>query len=248
MALFDFSAGVFQLLSLWVEEPYRKAGLGLALLQASESAAEKAGCARLKTVYRSTLPDRVAFEKTLCAAGWQPPALRMLVLETSYERMMASPVMQNPPPLGEGFTLLPWSEVPAEAIEAAAAKRCFHKEVWPPNYGENYHRETSFGVLFGGELVGWIVNHPTSDPAVLRFTTSYLRDDLQRRGRFASVIAESVRRTRPSGKERAIWTVPVFFPRMLSFARRRLAPFCDRVSETFGVEKILGHQEIKERL
>ncbi len=225
--------------SIWVEPDCRHQGLGLELLQSARTALAEQGCRRLEAVHRSTLEDREAFEGLLASAGWCRPRLRMLVLESTFVGMLRSPLMANPPRLDPSFNVVPWHEVDSREIERLAAKRQFHVEVWPLNYGPDFHRETSLGMMRGEELVGWVVNHPKS-PGVLRFTTSWLREDLQGRGTFAAVIAESFHRISGTGYDHGIWTVPAIFPRMVAFARRRLAPYCYRVSETLGSELAIG--------
>ncbi len=224
--------------SVWVESDCRRRGMGLELLQNAAAALAEQGVRRVEAIHRSTLEDRVAFESLLKRAGWTRPEMRMMVLESTFEGMLRSPVMANPPPLDSRFTIVPWQEVDPLEIERLAAGRHFHVEVWPLNYGPNFHRETSVGVIRDGELVGWVVNHPKA-PGVLRFTTSWLRDDLQGRGAFAAVIAESYHRVAGTAYDHGIWTVPAIFPRMVAFARRRLAPYCYRVSETLGSELII---------
>ena len=239
LALFEKTTSSTAVLrSVWVESDFRRRGIGLELLQKAAAALAEQGVRRVEAIHRSTLEDRVAFESLLKRAGWTRPEMRMMVLESTFEGMLRSPVMANPPPLDSRFTIVPWQEVDPLEIERLAAGRHFHVEVWPLNYGPNFHRETSVGVMRDGELVGWVVNHPKA-PGVLRFTTSWLRDDLQGRGAFAAVIAESYHRMAGTGYDHGIWTVPAIFPRMVAFARRRLAPYCYRVSETLGSELII---------
>lgn len=225
-----------QLYSIWVEPEARCTGIGQKLMVEFESRAQQAGAHRIEAVYRSTLSDCFKFENLLAAAGWSSPQVRMHVFEASYDAMAQSPFFSKPPQLKPEFSLQPWHAVPPTDIDLLGANKEFSVEVWPLNYGDDYHRPSSFGVRWKNELVGWIVNHPKPN-GELRFTTSYLREDLQKGGQFAAVIAASVHATPGTGFTRASWTVPMEFPRMVAFARRRLAPFCDRISETRGSYK-----------
>ncbi|MFM8831926.1 MAG: hypothetical protein ACKOHM_13095 [Spartobacteria bacterium] len=239
LVLFEKTSGrVAVLRSIWVEQDCRRQWVGLTLLLIGSDACLKQGFQKLEAVHRSTLEDRIAFESLLTHEGWSKPRIRMMVLEATYQEMLKSPVMGNPPELDVAFRSVPWHEVDSREIERLAATRQFHVEVWPLNYGPDFHRETSVGLMHQGELVGWVVNHPKS-PGVLRFTTSWLREDLQGKGTFAAVIAESYHRMAGTGYDHGIWTVPAIFPRMVAFARRRLAPYCYRVSETLGSELFL---------
>lgn len=227
----------WRLISLFVDESLRNEGIGSALISAIEQAVREKGGARIATVYRTTIPEREAFERLLASQGWSKPALRMLVLEAEFERIARSPFLLQSPELDPGFELVPWNSVPREEIEHLG-KRGFSVRIWPLNYGDDYHRPTSFGLRWQGVLSGWLVNHVHA-PGFLRFTSSYLVDELQGKGQFAAVMAESVRRMPSCGMHRGIWTVPVEFRRMIAFSKRRLAPYCESVTQTYGSFKKL---------
>ena len=239
LALAEYTAPLgWRLVSLFVEEPFRNEGLGGALVDATESEVRERGGSRLGTVYRTTIPEREAFERVLARQGWSPPSLRMMVLEAEFNRISQSPFLTESPVLDPGFELVPWHEVPREEIEHLG-KRGFSVRIWPLNYSDDYHRPTSFGLRWRGELCGWLVNHLHS-PGFLRFTSSYLVDELQGKGQFAAVMAESVRRMPAAGMHRGIWTVPMEFRRMIAFSKRRLAPYCESVTQTYGSFKKLN--------
>lgn len=228
-----------RLRSIWVEPEKRGTGIGTLLLRECERLASDRGFDRIEAVYRSTLQDLETFEGLLAHADWESPKLRMLVIETNFETIMQARFMQHPPRLEPEYSLTPWEEVSSDELTDLHRSQKFSPEVWPENYREPFHRETSLAIRKCGELVGWIVNHPKA-PGLLRFTTSYLRDDLQGRGRMAAVIAASVHRMDGTGFDRGIWTVPVEFPKMILFARKRLIPFATRVTETVGAIKELS--------
>jgi hypothetical protein len=83
-----------------------------------------------------------------------------------------------------------------------------------------------------------VVNHPFG-PGKVRFTCSYMRDELQGRGRLIAAYVESINRCRAAGITQAVWTVPMIFPRMVAFARRHLIPYATSHTETRGSEKNL---------
>ena len=224
--------------SLWIEPEYRQQGIARQLLQRVEEMVMARGLRRLETVYMNTLPEVKAFESLLRGAAWESPHTRMYVLKSDLAHINRSGWMKNPPVLEPEYELRPWEEVSVEEKQAIAALRIYSKEVWPDNSPPNYDRPTSMAIRRGGELVGWIVNHPY-EPGVLRFTCSYLRDDLQGRGRMVAVMAESVRRMGPAGYHTGIWAVPMEFPRMVAFSKRRLFPFATEISETRGSGKVL---------
>lgn len=230
------AAGAALLLSIFIRQDQRRRGLGTRLLQRAEEIAAARGFRELTAVHMTSLPEAHAFEALLRRAGWEPPRLRMYVLRSNLELINRSGWMRRPPALEPEYSLRPWAEVTEEEKLAAAAKSSYHPLIWPGNYPEDYDGHSSLAVRKSGELAGWIINHPMN-PRLLRFTCSWLRADLQGRGRMAAVMAASIRRAGEGGYTDGSWTVPTEFPGMVAFARRRLFPYCTEVAETRGSSK-----------
>ena len=88
-------------------------------------------------------------------------------------------------------------------------------------------------------MVGWVINHVVA-PGTVRFTCSFLRKDLSRRGRIVPLYYESLRRLAAAGVERATFVTPVIYPNMIRFIRRWIEPVSEFVGETRGSAKRLG--------
>ncbi len=226
------------LVSIWIQPDWRRQGLGARLLGKAEEIAARRGIVEMSSVHMTTLPALDAFEALLRRREWDPPQLRMYALKSNLSLIYQSPWMTKPPVLEPEYTLTPWADTTEDEVLEAGSKATYHPLIWPPNLSNDYDRHSSLAVRRSGELVGWIINHPVNT-RMLRFTCSYLRDDLQGRGRMAAVMAASIRRADEAGYTEATWTVPMVFPRMAIFARRHLFPYCFEVAETRASRKAL---------
>ena len=231
--------GRARLHSIYVAEAFRGRGLATALLERLEVEAAAAGAWELSAVWMTGEPSTAAVERVLARRGWEPPALRMYVLKSDHPSIDRARWMTRR--LDPGFETFLWKDL-TEAESLALHRRQETAPVpaplFPFDLNPYFEPHTSLGVRHRGEVVGWVVNH-RFDERTLRFTCSYLREDLQGRGRLIAVYAESIDRMRPIGLSEAIWTVPAEFPRMVAFARRHLMPYATSIRETRGSRKLL---------
>lgn len=233
------AAGGARLLSLYVVEALRGRGLATALVERLEHEAREAGDAELSTVWMTGQSTSAAVERVLAKRGWEPPALRMYVLRCDHPSIDRAPWMKlRLAPGVETFLWKDLTDADREALLRRQEETPVPAEVFPFNARPDFEPNTSLGVRWRGEVVGWVVNH-RFDAKTLRFTCSYLRDELQGRGRLIAVYAEVINRMRPIGLSEAIWSVPVTFPRMVAFTRRHLMPYATSITETRGSRKSL---------
>ena len=226
--------------SIYVAAPLRRRGHGAALLAAVERCAREAGRAKLSAVWMSGLETSDAFEHMLDRQGWEPSHLRMHVLTSDLESIDKSRWLSRVKP-EPGFEIFPWTELTAaerEALFARQARDPIAHDVWPFSSSAPIEPHSSVGVRHGGEVVGWVVNHPY-DADTVRFTCSYMYGELQGRALLVAAYAESINRCRAAGITKAIWAIPVQFPRMIAFSRRHLVPYATSLTETRGSAKRL---------
>lgn len=233
--------GDTRLRSLYVAEALRGRGLAAALLEALEAAGRAAGRAEITAVWMAGQPSTAAVERVLAKRGWEPPAPRMHVLRSNLESIDRARWMTRAR-LDPAFETFLWKDLTAAERAAVERRQETHpvsREVYPFNFSPAIEPHSSLGVRHQGEVVGWVVNH-RYDEKTARFTCSYLRDELQGRGRLVAVYAESINRLRPIGFTDAIWTIPVEFPGMVAFMVRHLIPYATEVTETRGSRKALA--------
>jgi GNAT superfamily N-acetyltransferase len=226
--------------SLYVVAGLRRKGYATALLAALEGAAREAGCAKAAAIWMAGQPFTAAVERILAKRDWEPPQLRMHVIRSDLESIDKARWMTRAR-LEPGYETFPWVELTAAEREALFQRQALHpipSVVWPFSSSPAIEPHSSLGVRYQGQVVGWVVNHPY-DAKTVRFTCSYMVDELQGRGRLVAAYAESINRCRAAGITEAVWTVPAQFPRMVAFARRHLMPYATSLTETRGSFKRL---------
>jgi ribosomal protein S18 acetylase RimI-like enzyme len=226
--------------SLYVAPELRGRGWGTSLLARLEDETRAREYVELRAVYMAGEPNVPVLERILAKRWWDPSRLRMYVLRSNLESIDRARWMHRHR-LGPDLAIFPWRDLTAadrEALFRRQVEQPVSAEVFPFNFSPDFEPHTSLGVRHHGEVVGWVVNH-RYDERTVRFTASYMREDLQKLGGLIAVYADSINRFRPAGYTDAIWTVPVEFPRMVAFARRALFPYATSISETRGSRKRL---------
>jgi GNAT superfamily N-acetyltransferase len=226
--------------SLYVLAPERRRGHATALLGAIEVAAREAGFPKVSAIWMAGQPFTAAVERILEKQGWDAPHVRMHVIHSDLQSIDRARWMTSVK-LEPDYEIFPWTELSAD--ERAALERWQERQkipdwVWPFTSSDDVEPHSSLGVRRGGEVVGWVVNH-VFGPGKVRFTCSYMREELQGRGRLIAAYVESINRCRAAGITQAVWTVPMIFPRMVAFARRHLIPYATSHTETRGSAKDL---------
>ncbi len=211
-----------QLMDLYVLPAYRQAGVGTALLAAMEEAVQSSGVGKLHTLYR---PDEhtPAFERVLAKAGWAEPQLTHLVFWTTrgQDALHLDWVQKyrfRPP-----YEVIPWPEV-TEAERACIAAR--GEAGWYPTGLSPFHRpveawdpETSLGLRYHGEIVGWVLNVREA-PLQLLIEILFVDPPLQRLGKGFMLIGEVTRRCWEIGMEDMYWRASPDNEPMVRWSRR----------------------------
>lgn len=232
-----------ELLSFYVRPERRTPAAADGLLARFEEAVRDAGFATLGFVYTSGSEDAAALEALLARRGWSPPETRMVTLRFTLEEIKATPWFRRYR-RRTGFEFVPWVEVGEADL---AALRASHEESgwiaedlvpWAFDQ-QRLDAASSLAILLAGEIVGWVLNHRMNERTV-RFTCSFLRRDLSRRGRIVPAYSESVERAEAAGYERGLFTVPKHHREMVAFVERWCAPWFGFVGETRGVAKALS--------
>jgi len=231
-----------ELLSLYLRSEGRSPEASDGLLARFEAAVRDAGFDSLGFVYTSGTREAELLEELLARRGWSSPETRMVILRFALSEVKTTPWYQRYRQR-TGFELTPWVEVSEADL---AALRASHEESgWIAEdlapWGFHLNRvepASSLAIRLEGEIVGWVLNH-RMDEQTVRFTCSFLRRDLSRRGRIVPAYSESVERAEAAGFERGLFTVPKHHRAMVAFVQRWCAPWFGFVGETRGVAKSL---------
>lgn len=235
-----------ELLSLFVEPAFRNRGVGRRLVEAVERAVASEGATELTAVYTAGRPSIAAVERILWKRAWVAPEPRTVSVRFAPGDFLASELFseRRMAALSAGLELFAWSEL--AAAEKAAIRASDERKRWitPMLAFWRFERAgfdelSSIGVRYKGEVVGWVINHPLGTDTV-RFTCSFLRKDISRRGRIVPLYRESLRRLVAAGCRRCTLVTPVEYPNMVRFIYRWIAPIAEFVGETRGSRKSLA--------
>jgi GNAT superfamily N-acetyltransferase len=239
-----------ELLSLFVKPAARCAGVATALLAALERELRSRGVSRLATVYTAGKESTPAVERVLEKRGWEAPKARTLSVRFPPREALASDLFDDRrmAALTGRLELFSWGDL--GAAERARIRSSHEEKPWitpalaPWRFeGAAFDPVSSIGARLpadrGGDVVGWVLNHVVA-PGTVRFTCSFLRKDLSRRGRIVPLYHASLRRLAAAGVERATFVTPVLYPNMIRFILRWIAPIAEFVGETRGSTKRLA--------
>jgi len=231
--------GRAELLSLFVVPDHRHRGLGGALLTRLEALLVRKGFSMMTAVYTGGKPTTPFLTQLLARNGWLAPLRRMMVFKADLAAFGQAPFLTRGE-LDDSFALLRWDDLdPAE-------REALHNAPWVPedlapwhHLHETHEPDTSLALRHDGQVVGWVITHHL-DHGLLRFSTGYMRPDLQRRGRLFPLYLESGKRALAKGYTRASWTVPFHHTSKAAFARRWMLPYVQSYAESFGTAKWLS--------
>ncbi len=232
-----------EMLSLFVAPEWRNHGIGTRLVAALEEALALKTCTHVTAVYTTGKPSIAALERVLAKRGWSPPQPRTVVVRfTPEEAARTEWFGRITLPPGE-FEIFPWTELTPE--ERLAIRRTHEARAWIAQGLEPWRHDvygfdavSSLGLRYRGEVVGWVINHRL-EPDVVRFTCSFMREDLSRRGRILPLYTESIRRLAAAGCRLCTFVTPIRYKEMVEFIHRRCARWVSFVGETRGSTKVL---------
>jgi GNAT superfamily N-acetyltransferase/predicted GNAT family acetyltransferase len=232
-----------EVLSVFVRQDLRNQGIGTQLLGRLGDELARRGGTRLEAVYMTGKPGIEAMERVLAKCGWEAPVARTISVRFSLQEASTTPwfgriSLPNPP-----FEIFSWSELTENEREYLKSSDAAEKwiatglEPWRHDaYG--YEPISSVGLRYHGQVVGWVINHRVGDD-VVRFTCSFMRADLSKRGRILPLYTESLSRLREAGVRMCSLVTPVSYGPMVDFLKRRCAAWVSFVGETRGAGKQL---------
>jgi len=237
-----------KILSLFVKPRYRRLGVGTALLAQLEETLSHKGCTKAEIVYTSGNPSTAALERLLQKLNWTPPQPRMLLCKSTTEKIVAAPWLYRYS-LPSEFTILPWFELTLAQRRRIQLRQ--NQQRWYPDALTPFHDENkleplnSLCLIYQTEVVGWMITHRIASN-MIRYTSLFVRQDLQKLGRAIPMLTEAIKRQVNSEVFYGIWTVSIDNRRMVNFVNRRLAPYMISMAQTQGAIKWLT--ETKTRL
>lgn len=231
-----------QVHSIFVEPPHRGAGIGTALLTRLEEELYHRECTKTELVYMTGKPTTPAWERLLQKCNWAPPQTRMLVCKGQIEKVIEAPWMKKYSRLPSSYRIFPWLEITQEERQAIQqqqeAQPWIPENLIPFQCEKNLEPLNSLGLRYRGQVVGWVINHRISSDTI-RYTTAFVREDLQKMGRVISLFYEAGKRQVEAKIPNVIWATPLFHKSMVAFIKNHWVPYLNSVEETRGTFKLL---------
>lgn len=177
----------------------------------------------------------------LKAKSYSPPKFSGLVCKSRDRgKILNAPFLKKSllPPSCEVFL---WKDLPQ--AERAFIKDKQKQSPWYPEILSPFSNEAdieflnSLGLRYRGEIAGWVITHRISKKTI-RYTTSFVREDLQQYGFTAPLLIEAIKihMTSPESfvATDASFIIPASFEGMIAFAQKRLIPYLE---ESFTLYK-----------
>ncbi|WP_413208251.1 GNAT family N-acetyltransferase [Rhodospirillum sp. A1_3_36] len=238
-----------RVLSLMVSRPFRRQGIGRALLGAAEDTALSQGAQALEAHWSSRV-DRTAFMALLDNCGWSAPDLleRRLAGHADWPKRMG-PGWEGFLEVSRrnGYTATPWTEITPDdrsrALELEAAEA---PEDWPVFTKFEPHADPHLSVALRhhGDLVGWIHCETRLKEGYHHYVTGYVKRTLQGKGWLAAGLDTVCRRQAEIYGQHsvAVLETPGSNTRMIAFMERRLRPVSLWIDDVYRSTKTLSPQ------
>jgi GNAT superfamily N-acetyltransferase len=232
-----------QVHSIFVEPTHRSAGIATALLTRLEAEMSNRGCTKIEMVYTTGKPTTSALERLLQKCNWTSPQPRMLLCKGNAETIMEAKWMKRYSYLPAGYSIFPWLEITDQERQAIQKQQevqpWIPEDLIPFQYEKNLEPLNSLGLRYQGQVVGWLINHRLSLDTI-RYTCTFVREDLQKMGRVISLFSEAGKRQVQAKIPNVIWTTPIIHKFMVAFIKKHWTPDLNSVDETRGTSKLLN--------
>ena len=232
-----------EVLSIFVEPSHRNQGVGTDLMKHLLDELKKRQCQSVQLVYITGKPSTPALEHLLEKFDWTPPEPRMLVCKGD-RRTLSAPWLHKDYRLPSGFSIFPWVEITEQ--ERITLQKEQENESWIPSQLNPFQHEkkmeplSSMGLRYHNRVVGWLITHRIAIDTI-RYTSSYIKPDLQKLGRILALYVETTKRNAAIPElSKAIWTVPFIYPSMVNFVKKHLTSYMISIEESRGSSKRLN--------
>jgi GNAT superfamily N-acetyltransferase len=238
LAYFSRKLKTADILSVFVNPEYRLRGFGTNLIRRLE---EELSIFDIRSVSTQFCDESIGLRQLFEQCGWQVYPSQSLC-KIGSEGLQA-PWVYRDFKLPTDYRIVPWAEVndsmKFELWQNHSQNPWIPQEVMPWKHDACWHPSTSFGLLCGSRLTGWLITHKLK-PDLLRYSCAYCEDGIRQKASMVAVFAAAIRQqAREMEAPRAIWTIYPDQPQMLAFVKRHLVPFGASIMNGFESWKIL---------
>jgi GNAT superfamily N-acetyltransferase len=241
-----------KILSIFVEPNYRCQGIATALLMGLEQELQLRDCTQVKLDYTTGKPTTPALESLLIKCNWTTPVLDFLVCKAD-SQLLQAPWVKKEYHLPSSFTIFPWGKITKE--ERLEIEQKQKNEEWiTPSYHIPFAHETkdlealnSLGLRYKGQVVGWVLTHRIA-PDTIRYTTMFVRQDLQKMARGIALVVKAIQLQSQAFSQgvnvpKAIWVVADTNMAMVGFVKKHMEHYLVSLQENKSSVKLLMKEE-----
>jgi hypothetical protein len=199
----------------------------------------------MQAVFMAGGASTAAVQKILCRQGWSEPRPRLLICRSIIHKMIQAPWIKRAV-VPTRYEFFPWQELRSterQWLENHCGQAGWYPDVLSPFLDEDrMESANSVGLRYQGTVSGWMITHRVSANTI-RYTTLFVRRELQQLGRGIALVAESLRRHyawRRAEAPYGIWNFELSNRSMGRFFERHLMPYSTSSDVTLGSHKILG--------
>lgn len=217
----------WEILSVFTEKKYRNAGVATSLLSHTVEVLTSLDAKNIFVKYMTNKPNTAIINRLLDGAGFETMKKRQLDIQCSKMILQAPWIktLYNP---AKNFSIKLWhnlSKSEREDIKTSQQKNRWIPEYLVPFIYETGHeKQYSRALLYNDEVVGWSITHKL-DSKTIRFTCSFIREDLQHYMQLMPLIIHTVEDIIKDGFEYGIWAVKVEERKMIAFSSRQMVSY-----------------------
>lgn len=234
---------IAQLIYMYVRRNYRRFGVGSLLLKHMEKKLKENLCTNYSVNFVRDIQGSHVIENFFSKHQFEFVRTDMYVYQIPLEEHILSlPWMKNVQ-LPSPFSIFPWIELTEKEREHIKAGRneWYPDTLNPLRHEDEMNEETSLGLRYNNEIVGWLITRPSTRDR-LEYATLFTKDQFQQRGRGIALILKALEihlKKRPNDRH-LYFRVATSNQRMLAFVKKRIEPFVSiERNERIQMEKSL---------
>jgi len=221
---------VYNIISLFVEEEFRRLGLGSTLLKQVESSLQAEHCSTLKMIYYAGKAITPVLESFLHHTGWSPPSLEGKVYKAD-TRISGAPWLKK---IGLPNTMSSfyWRDLCVEERKRLIEleDKLYLPFLSPFKKDLTLEASNSLGLKVEGETVGWCITYRIAEDTIL-YDSVFVKPEYQLSGCSFILLGQSIALQLEQQIPYAMFAVNESSPYMRKIVDRWLAPYTVQVSE-----------------
>ncbi|MEM9771126.1 MAG: GNAT family N-acetyltransferase, partial [Cyanobacteria bacterium P01_D01_bin.73] len=223
---------IANLISLFVQTPYRNKGIGTRLLTYSMKESRQQECEAIQLNYHAT-ESTLALERILEKLRCQKPKTQFFLGRATIANFVENPSKGRVhlPPESQVFPWTGLTKAEGETIKSIGESGAYPSEVCPFGNDPRLESTTSLGIRYNESVVGWLVTHRVSEDTI-RYTHWWTLEPYRSQGWSIALLAAALDRQIAANIPYATFAVSAKEKPMVRFFQRRMMPYLDYTSES----------------